>query len=415
MSLIVDILWGYHVLALILLVGIKLSIDTKFFQIRKFFTWLKISTKKSKDGISSFQALSTALAGSIGTGNIVGVGLAVSVGGAGAIFWMWVSALFGMMTVFAEVSLSAKYKNSETVGAFNYIKRIGKGKILPYIYGVGCLLSSLAMGNMAQSNSFASASLSFGVPNFCTAIFLFVTLFVISSKGISVVTKLSEKIVPIMTVIFFFFSITALIICKENIPNAISEIFTEAFSLKAGAGAGIFLAMKTGISRGVFTNEAGLGSSSMAFSQVSDKSPKELGYLGIFQVFMDTTLMCTVTGLCIVCCTDLRQGDFLVRDAFRNAMGSWGVLGINICMLLFAFATMTATSYYGKVGLGYISKNRLNKLFPFLFAIAGFLGAVMPVSSVFEICDAFNGLMAIPNLLALSFYTKDVICIAKEK
>ncbi len=411
MKLLVELLWGYHVIILILLVGIKTTISSKFFQIRKFHYWIKeclAPPKKSDTGISSFQALCTALAGSIGTGNIVGVGLAISIGGAGSIFWMWVSALFGMMTVFTEVSLSAKYKTKSAIGAFAYIKRVGKGKLLPFIYGLGCVLSSLAMGNMAQSNSFAKAGEQFGIPNWASGIFLAIILFLLTSKGIKSVVKLTEKIVPLMTIIFFVISMSALIKFNYKIPTIFNEIITEAFTLKAGAGGGIFLAMKTGISRGVFTNEAGLGSSSMTFSNVKNKTPIQLGCLGIFQVFMDTTVMCTITAFTILCCTDFRQGDFLALTAFNNAFGTIGFIGINLCMALFAFATMTTTSYYGKVGINYISKGSLDHLFPFLFAISGFCGAVMSVTEVFDICDAFNGLMAIPNLIGIIYHLKEI-------
>lgn len=408
MRILVDLLWGYHVIALIFITGVKLSLQTKFFQIRTFFKMLKEVFSKEKehnDGISSFQALATALAGSIGTGNIVGVGLAISVGGAGAIFWMWVSALFGMMTVFAEVVLSVHYKKDGSFGAFSYIEKIGKGKILPFVYGLGCVLSSLAMGNMAQANSVAAASQSFGVPLYVTAVILALVMFVITAKGLNLVAKLSEKIVPLMTIIFFFFSIVCIYKCRANLPNVFAEIFESAFSLKGGLSGTMLISMRVGISRGVFTNEAGLGTSSMAFSNVKNKSAVQLGYLGIFQVFLDTTVMCTITGLCILCGTSERNGDFLVRLAFENSMGEIGLLSINICMALFAFATMTATSYYGKVGLAYISKNKLNFIFPYLFMLASFFGAIMPLQQVFELCDAFNGLLAIPNLIAISYFS----------
>ncbi|MEG1427728.1 MAG: amino acid carrier protein, partial [Oscillospiraceae bacterium] len=360
--------------------------------------------------VSSFAALCTALSSTIGTGNIVGVGLAITVGGAGAIFWMWISAFFGMMTVFAEIALSAKYAGKSR-GAFSYIEKIGKGKILPFVYGIGCVLSSLAMGNMAQANSVAAAVSAVGVPNWLSGVVLAILLFMIAGKGIRGVAGVTEKLVPLMTLLFFGFSLVCLWRFRVNIPGAVGEIFEGAFSLRGGLGGAMFLAMKTGISRGVFTNEAGLGSSSMAFSNVRGKSPEELGYLGIFQVFLDTTVMCTLTGLCVLCCTDQREGEFLVRAAFQNAMGNWGAGGMNLCMGLFAFATMTATCYYGQVGLNYISKNRLSGLFPYLFAGAAFLGCVLPLGQVFVFCDAFNGLMAIPNILSLAYFSKEIFVI----
>lgn len=421
MDVFVNLFWGYHVLGLILLTGIRLTFSSGFFQLRNIFKWLRFSlfplkreaAKSSKSGISSFGALSTALAGSIGTGNIVGVAAAISVGGAGAIFWMWISAFFGMMTVFAEVVLSVKYKG-KSKGAFAYIEKIGNGKILPFIYGIGCVLSSLSMGNMAQSNAVAIGMKSFGVPCAVTGTALGLFLFFLTKRGIKGVAKITEKLVPLMTLLFFGASAVCLIKFRANIVPAFREIFESAFSLRAGIGGGLFLAMKTGISRGVFTNEAGLGSSSMAFCEVEDHTPRELGYLGIFQVFADTIVMCLVTALCILCCTDERSGEYLVLTAFGNALGKSGQNIITVCMILFALATTTATCYYGKVGLDYITKGRLTFLFPYMFGFCALLGAVMNIGVIFSFCDAFNGLMAIPNVIALAMLTPQAVELCQE-
>ena len=419
MKIVVDLLWGYHVLGLILITGIRLSVSTGFFQIRRFFSWVKYSLAPPKsqksDGISRFGALSAALAGSIGTGNIVGVAAAITVGGPGAIFWMWISAVFGMMTVFAEVVLAYKYKNKKARGAFAYIEKIGKGKILPFIYGLGCVLSSLSMGNMAQSNAVATGLSQFGVPMAATGGVLCVILFMLTKKGLKGVTKVTEKLVPFMALLFFGVSAICLIKFRHNIIPAFQEIMDSAFTLRAGAGGGLFLAMKTGISRGVFTNEAGLGSSSMAFCEVEDASPVELGYMGIFQVFVDTIVMCLVTAMCILCSTELRQGEYLVITAFQNGLGEWGKYIITVCMVLFAFATMTATCYYGKTGLDYISRGKLTFLFPYLFGACAFLGSIMNITGIFDFCDAFNGLMAIPNIIALAVFSGEIKGIIKAE
>ncbi len=416
MYIIKEILWGYHVLVLIFLIGVKISIDTRFFQVRRFFSWLKFSVNgdKSEGGISAFQALSTALAGSIGAGNIVGVGLAISVGGAGSIFWMWLTSIFSMMTVFAEVVLATVYKKEGKPGAIAYISRIGKGKVLPFIYGIGLVCSSLAMGNMAQSNAFAVSANNLGIPMWVSGIALAVSLVFISKGGISCAVKFTEKLVPVMTVFFMVFSISLLTINRQNIPLVFNEIMEGAFSVKAGLGGGMYIAVKTGISRAVFTNEAGLGISSIAFANVKKTSAIKLGYLGIFQVFMDTTVMCTITAFCILCATDLRQGDALAFIAFENTYGDLGLIFINICTMLFAFATLTATSYYGKEGLRYLSKNKLTKYYPYFFGFAAFVGCNMTVGAVFEISDALNGLLAIPNLIALSMFLKRVVSITKK-
>lgn len=416
-NLFVDVLWGYHVLGLILVTGIRLTLMTGFFQVRSLFSWLKyaLCPPKRKDGISPFAALSTALAGSIGTGNIVGVAAAITVGGPGAIFWMWISAFFGMMTVFGEVVLAAANRGGKSKGAFAYLEKLGKGKVLPFLYGVGCVLSSLSMGDMAQSNAVAKGMEQFGVSPWLTGIFLAVFLCYLTKKGLKGVTKVTGKLVPLMTLLFFGISAVCLWKYRMQIPGVLGEILDSAFSLRAGAGGGLFLAMKTGISRGVFTNEAGLGSSSMAFCEAEEKSPVKLGYLGIFQVFADTIVMCLVTALCILCATSERSGEYLVITAFENALGTGGKYLITCCMILFAFATTTATCYYGRVGLEYISGGRLTFLFPYLFGLSAFLGSVMEITSIFAFCDAFNGLMAIPNLIALAVFSPQVPRIIREE
>ncbi len=419
MKVLVDILWGYHILFFILFMGVKLTIKSGFLQVKNFFKWfLQVfrSDKNKNSGITGFQALSTALAGSIGTGNIVGVGIAISVGGAGAIFWMWISALFGMMTVFSEIAISASLKKKGSPsGAFVYIEKIGKRKILAFIYGLGCVLSSLFMGNMAQSNSVSAALDNFGIEKYITGILIAVILFFLMKKGLKSIVKLTELLVPFMTLFFLIVSAVALFVNREKIPTALSEIMNSAFSIRGTSGGAMFLAMRTGISRGVFTNEAGLGLSSMAFSNVKDKTPKELGYYGIFQVFIDTIVMCTITGLCVLVCTDIRNEDYLVRLAFSDSLGYFGEFSINLCMALFGFATVMATGYYGKVGLEYISKGRLNFLFPYLFSIAGFIGCIVPLNTLFEMCDAFNGLLAIPNLIGLAVFSSLAVKIANSK
>ncbi|MFI3324943.1 MAG: amino acid carrier protein [Clostridia bacterium] len=417
MKIIVELFWGYHVLLLILLIGIKLTIDTKFFQFRYFLKWIKESFNKSddKDSISGFKALSTALAGSIGTGNIIGVSLAISIGGAGSIFWMWVASIFGMMTVFAEVSLSKKFQTDNVkVGAFTYISKVCKGKTLVTVYAVGCVCSSLAMGNMAQSNSFTNSMAKFNVPSMFSAIFLAIIFFILTKKGIQSISKLTGILVPFMTIFFMTVSLVLIVKCRENIQPVLEEIASSAFTLQSCTGGGLYIAMKTGISRSVFTNEAGLGLSSIVYSNVKGKSPKELGYLGIFQVFMDTIVMCTVTGFCILCATQNRTGEYLVYEAFTNQFGNFGAITVNLSTALFAFATMTATCYYGKTGLAFLTKNKFTYLFPYMFSLAAFIGALTPISLVFDICDVFNGLLAIPNLIALSCFCKEIIKITKE-
>ena len=420
MNLLSEVLWGYHVLFLITAVGVKLSFSTSFFQIRHFFKWLKYSLfpcKEEKGKVSSFAALSTALAGSIGTGNIVGVSAAISIGGAGAVFWMWVAAFFGMMTVFAECALSVHFDDGESKGAFSYIKRIGKGKILPFVYGIGCTLSALTMGNMAQANSVSEGMHQLGVKPVFTAVIISFIAFFSSKGGIKLVSKITEKLVPLMTLLFLVSSMVLLFIKRENIPDALNEIINGAFSKEAVMGGGFYIALKTGISRSVFTNEAGLGSSAAAFCEVENKNPVKMGYLGIFQVFLDTSVMCMVTALCILSGACERSGELLLLSAFKNVFGDFGKVLISLCMVLFALATVIASGYYGMVGLSFISKNKLSFIYPLLSFTAAFIGSIWNIDKIFILSDIFNGLMAIPNTLSLAFFLPLVkeICSKEEK
>ena len=408
-----SLLWGWHVLGLILAAGVHFSLSTAFFQVRCFFTWMRASlcgSRGKNGGVTQFQALTAALAGSIGTGNIVGVAAAITVGGPGALFWMWVSSLLGMMTVFAENLLAAKHRGAP--GALGYIEKAGRfGKKLAALYAAGCFLSSLGMGNMAQTNAAAAAFSEFGVPVYVSAGLISVLMLFVARGGLRFAVKITEKLVPAMTLLFFAASLGVLWVFRDNLPGAFRQIFEGAFSLRAGAGgtAGMLLAMKTGVSRGVFTNEAGLGSAAFAYEEVQGKSPVELGCMGIFQVFVDTIVMCTVTGLCILCCrSPMLEGAQLTFFAYEGALGEWGGRAVSRCTALFALATPLAWCCYGREGLFYLTGGKGKNLFAAVYAAAAFLGCVLPLTAVFQIGDAFNGLMAIPNVLALFYFSGEV-------
>lgn len=415
LNFITNALWGWHILALILLVGIVFSFGTRFFQIRKFGFWMKTAVcgSEKKDGqISSFQALTAALGGSIGTGNIVGVAVAIGTGGAGAVFWMCFSALFGMMTLFAENYLSAKFPQSK--GALGYIEKVKKiGKPLAVIYAVGCFLSSLGMGNMVQVNAAASGFENFGIPREVAGALLAFVLFFVAVGGLKSAVKISEKLVPLMTVIFFSSAVVVLWVFRANIPNAFSLIIDNAFSLKAGLGgtAGMLIAAKTGISRGIFTNEAGLGSACFAYDEVKGMSATQKGCMGIFQVFADTIVMCSVTGLCILCSNppEKLKGAELSFFAFEAAMGTFGGQLISLCTALFAVATTVTWCCYGREGLFYLTKGKGAITFAFIYALFAFIGCVIPLDFAFQLGDAFNGLMAIPNILAMLYFAPLII------
>lgn len=405
-----QVLWGWPVLLAIFLVGLLLSLRTGFFQLRKAGFWLKTALtpqSRGKTGVSPFQALTTALAGSIGTGNIVGVAAALTSGGPGALFWMWISALLGMTTIFGENLLAAKFPQAS--GALGYIEKVKKiGKPLAYLYAAGAFLSALAMGNMVQTNAATAAFASFGVPPLITAAGFAVVLFFVAGGGLKSAVKITEKLVPAMTLLFFAAALAVLWLFRDNLSNAFRLIFQEAFSLKAGAGgtAGMLIAAKTGISRGIFTNEAGLGSSAFAYEEVKGRTPVQLGCMGIVQVLVDTLLMCTVTGLCILCAPANGQtGASLTFSAFEAALGPAGGKAISLCTALFAFATTVAWCCYGRAGFFYLTKGRGRFGYALFFAAAAFCGCLIPLSTAFEIGDAFNGLMAIPNVIALTVFS----------
>lgn len=411
-----DALWGWHVLVLILAAGLWFSIRTGFFQVRRVSLWVKTALGSPKEArgrgrVSPFQALTTALAGSLGTGNILGVGVAITVGGPGSLFWMWASALLGMMTVFAENLLAARHRGAP--GALGYIQTVGRP--LALVYGAGCCLASLGMGNLVQANAAAAACQRLGAPPLAVGAVLGVLVFWVARGGLACAARLTEKLVPAMAALFFAASLGVLWVFRTELPRAVASIFQGAFSLKAGAGgtAGMLLAMGTGVSRGVFTNEAGLGSSAFAYGEVEGRSPVELGCLGIFQVFVDTILMCTVTGLCVLCAPSAGEGAELVFSAFESALGPAGAGAAAACTALFALATVTAWSCYGREGLFYLTKGRGGDLFALAAAAAACLGCLLPLGAVFRLGDAMNGLLALPNLAALFLLSREVAEVVK--
>lgn len=409
-----DILWGWPVLLLILAAGAYLSYESCFFQLLHPLRWLKAALGAGKErGSGRFRAITTALAGSIGTGNIVGVAAAITVGGPGAIFWMCASAMLGMMTVFAENYYAARLRREggTASGPLVYIERAGKlGGVLAGVYALGCTLSSLAMGNMVQVNALAAACRDLGLPVRWVAGFAGVLVFLVARGGLKAAGRLTEKLVPAMTLLFFAASLGTLWVHRANLPAAVSSIFDGAFTLRAGAGgtAGMLIAMKAGVSRGVFTNEAGLGSSAFAYTDVKGHTPEEIGSMGIFQVFADTIVMCTVTGLCILCSCppEAMDGAQLTFFAYRSALGDMGGAAVSVCTALFALATVIAWCCYGKETMLYLTKGRGAAIYPAAAGLAAVAGCLLPLEQAFLVGDAMNGLMAIPNVLALFWVVK---------
>ena len=422
-----NIVWGKYTLVILLGVGIFFTVKLRFFPVVHFGTWWKntaMSFSKSRkssaeEKISPFQAVATALAGSIGTGNIVGVANAIALGGAGAVFWMWVAAFFGMSTVFAENVLGMKYrikKNGKYVGGpMYYIERGMKCKWLAVIFAVFCTLAAFGMGNMTQSNSVSGALENFGISPKISGMILAVLVGGIIFGGIDRISKLTEKLVPFMAVIY---TIAVLIVIGVNfreIPNAFKEIFEQAFDLKSVAGGfmgyGMSRAVKYGISRGVFSNEAGLGSSPIVHSASDSDEPYQQGMWGIFQVFVDTIVMCTLMALCILTTkadkTGL-DGIELSTYSFESVLGIVGNIFISLSIVMFAFATLISWSYYGERSFEYLTNGKYIKIYRVIYAVVVYIGCIMEITLVWEISDTFNGLMAIPNLIAIIFLSGEV-------
>ncbi len=431
--LVQPVLWGWPVLICILLAGILFTVRLRFFQFANIRLWLKVTVvgmfcrkNADRDGISPFQALTTALAGSIGTGNIVGVATALTLGGPGAIFWMWVSALLGMMTVFAETVLGMKYRKKDKHGnwlggAMYYIQYGLNCKPLAMVFAAACVLASFGMGNMAQANAIGGALYdSFGVNTTVTGVVVAVVVFAVLCGGIGRIAKVTEKVVPFMAGLYLLAGMAVIVVHGDMLPGVFAQIFTGAFSLRSATGgiggSVMLLAMRSGVSRGIFTNEAGLGSSVMAHTEADCKEPVEQGMWGIFQVFVDTIVMCTVTALCILCSGAMqtgKQGGALSTAAFHTVFGAFGDGVISVSITLFAFATMLGWSHYGQCGLRYLCGDKLLIPYRILFAFFAAASCGMNLTLVWDICDTLNGFMAIPNLVALFLLSGKVVAETK--
>lgn len=426
-----NFLWGPYMLGIFLFTGLLFTVGTGFFQFRHirlclrytFFSLFK-KEKKEKGSITQLQSLSTALAATVGTGNITGVAIALVTGGPGAIFWMWVSAFLGMMTAYAENVLAILYRKRDKDGIFVggamvYIEKGLHSRPLAVLYCLFCILASLGMGNMTQTHSISSAlSSTFGIMPFLTGIICALFIFFIIKGGISRITVITEKTMLPMIFLYFLGSLICLIHQKEEILPAIKQIFLYAFQIRPCIGGtfgyGIKQAMRTGISRGVFSNEAGLGSSASIHASSSVKEPVIQGMWGIFEVFIDTIVVCTVTALVILTSgvylpgeTSL-QGVALTSAAYGITFGKFGEIFISLSIVFFAFATILGWSCFGEQSISYLFGKRAIPVYRFLFIIAACIGAWSSIDFVWNLSDTFNVLMAIPNLAALLFLSRKV-------
>lgn len=434
-----DIVWGPVMLTLLIGTGLFLSVKTGFLQFRKFgymmkHTLLGVFSKnqheKDNSGVSPFQAVATAMAGTIGTGSIAGLATAIVSGGPGAVFWMWVSALLGMITKYSEILLSIKFreKNDEgrwVGGPMYYIKNGLKLKWLAVLFAVFAMIACLGTGNATQSNSIAVALEStVGIKPWITGIVLTVLVAAVILGGMKRISSVNEKLVPVMAVFYVICAVIALIINIEKIPAAFALIFKEAFNFKAAtggvAGYGIMLAMHYGFSRGVFSNEAGLGSAPIAHAASSTKSPVKQGLWGMFEVFFTTIVICTFSAL-IILTTDIWntgqfQGSALSIASFNAIIPGIGGIVVTLSTIFFALSTILGWAYYGEVCMEFLSRNSKKAVLAYrcIYVAFVFIGTIGSLDLIWSISETMNGLMAIPNLIGIIGLYKVVKTITKE-
>lgn len=443
-----NFIWGVPAMICIVGVGLLLSIRTGFLQIRKFPYAMKVTIgrmlkkREASDGaLTPFQAVCTALAATVGTGNIAGVAGAIAIGGPGAVFWMWISALLGMCTKFSEVTLAVHFreKNAEgdlVGGPMYYIKNGLKKQWhwLAYLFAAFGVLTVFGTGNATQVNTITtaidSALYNYGVIseqnvstlNLVIGIILAVLIGLILLGGIKRIGQVAEKLVPFMAVIYIILAIGVVILNYRNIPTVFASIFKGAFSpasVTGGAVGSFFMSMKKGVSRGIFSNEAGLGTGSIAHACADTRKPVKQGFFGIFEVFVDTIVICTLTALVILCSgVPVGYGDAAGAEltilGFTSTYGSWVSIFTAIAMCCFAFSTIIGWGLYGTRCVEFLLGTRANRPFMILYALVAIVGATMELGLMWNIAETFNGLMVIPNLIAIFLLSGVVVRLVKE-
>ena len=436
--------WGPVMLVLLVGTGILLTVMAGFPQITKLGTIMKSTVgslfghdahKKDEASISPYQAVATALASTVGTGNITGVATAIVAGGPGAVFWMWVSALFGTMTKFAEVTLAVKFRQKnekgEWVGGPMYYMENGLNmKWLGVIFACFATLASFGIGNMTQANSIAAAlQQTLNIDPKVTGVVVMVIVAVVILGGIKRIAQVTEKLVPVMGVIYVALGIITIVMNAGKLPAAFAVIFQGAFNPSAVAGGvlgyTIMNAIRFGFARGVFSNEAGLGSAPIAHAASSTDNPVKQGMWGAFEVIFDTFIICTITALVVVM-SGLwgpegagLDGAALSIAAFQNSVGIFGAAGVTIGTVLFALSTLLGWSYYGEKSIEYLFKGSsivggVKLGYKIVFILLTFVGSIGGLKLIWDIADTLNGLMAIPNLIALVLLSGTVTKLVKE-
>ncbi|MYL34865.1 amino acid carrier protein [Pontibacillus yanchengensis] len=410
------VVWGMPLLILLVGTGVYLTIRLGFLQLRTLPYALKLAfspskqDKKSKGDISHYESLTTALAATIGTGNIVGVASAVLAGGPGAVFWMWITALFGMATKYAEAILAVKYRTTDANGRISggpmyYLEKGLKAKWLGVLFAVFGAVAAFGIGNMVQANAVTSSlQASFNIPKIATAIILVTLISLVIIGGIKSIGRVTSFFVPIMAVFYIIAGLIIIFLNIDSIGPAFGMIFTDAFTGNAVAGGAIGTVIRWGVARGVFSNEAGLGSAPIAAAAAKTDYPGRQALVSMTQVFLDTLLVCTITGLTIVMggkyTSDIIDSD-LTAESFGYFLGNTGSMIVTIGLVFFAFSTIIGWSYYGEKCFGYLTNQRGITLYRIIFVTFVFIGGVSKLAVAWAFADVMNGLMAFPNLIGL--------------
>ena len=422
------VLWDYALLFLLVATGIFFTVRLGFIQLRKFGEGMgrlfgdfsMKGARAGKEGMSSFQALTTAIAAQVGTGNITGCATALYSGGPGAIFWMWLSAFFGMATIYSEAVLAQRFRTTDadghvTGGPLYYIRAAFRGKFGKFLSGFFAIAIILAlgfMGNMVQSNSIGDAfHTAFGIPKLAVGVVVAVIAAFIFLGGVRRIASFTEKIVPIMALFYIVGCIIILCINHETLLSALRSIFVCAFDPQAVFGGALGLsvreAMRYGVARGLFSNEAGMGSTPHAHAMAKVEKPQDQGIIAMMGVFIDTFVVLTLTALVIISSGMLQpvngplQGTALAQAAFNAAFGSFGNAFVAICMLFFAFSTIIGWYFFGEVNVKALFGKGAAKLYAVIVVVFIVVGSTLKVDLVWSLSDMFNGLMVLPNLIGL--------------
>ena len=443
-----DFIWGVPAMVCIIGVGFYLSCRTGFLQIRKFSYAIQTTIgrmfrkRNASDGaLTPFQAVCTALAATVGTGNIAGVAGAIAIGGPGAVFWMWVSAVLGMCTKFAEVTLAVYYretnKEGDLVGGPMYYIKNGLGKnwqFLAVLFSAFGVLTVFGTGNATQVNTITtavnSALLSCGLisegavktSNLIQGIIIAALVALILLGGVKRIGQVTEKLVPFMALLYIVLSVGIILFRIQALPSVIQAIFEGAFkpaAVTGGAVGSLFMSMKKGVSRGIFSNEAGLGTGSIAHACADTRKPVKQGMFGIFEVFTDTIVICTLTALVILCSQvpvgyGQAAGAELTIQGFISVYGNWVSVFTAVAMCCFAFSTILGWGLYGARCIEFLFSEKVIKPFMVAYSLVAILGATADLGLMWYIAETFNGLMAIPNLIALFLLSGTVVKLTKE-